>query len=357
MLVGHATVRQRVMGEDYKRAATAEEVRRMQALVEQGIREGAIGLSSGLEYVVGSYATTEEMVALARTAKRAGGRLYLSHIRDEADKSFEALRELITIGERSGLPAQITHIKLGTVNVWRKAAAAVKLVEDARRRGLDITADCYPYDAWHSNLKVLVPNKQWEDPASVERGLDDVGGAGNITITEYTQDRSYEFRTLEEIARRRGITPVALYMEMVKAGDAGVIGKSMVEEDIRAFYTQPWTMVSSDGAIGGRHPRGAGTFPRVLSRIVREWKWLTLEEAIRKMTALPAARLQLRDRGIIRKGMRADLVLFNPETVIDNSTFAEPQKLSSGIERVWVNGALVWDGARSTAARPGRVLQ
>ncbi len=356
LLVGHGTVRRRVMGENYQRAATGDDIGRMQGLVEQGIREGAIGLSSGLEYVVGSYATTEEMVALARATRRAGGRLHISHIRDEADKSFEALRELIAIAEQSGLPAQITHIKLGTVNVWRKAAAAVKLVEDARRRGLDITADCYPYDAWHSNLKVLVPNRQWDDPASVQRGLDDVGGAGNITVTDYEKDRSYEFRTLEEIARARGITPVALYIEMVKAGDAGVIGKSMVEEDIRAFYAQPWTMVSSDGAIGGRHPRGAGTFPRVLGRVVREWKWLRLEEAIRKMTSLPAARLKLRDRGLIRKGMKADLVLFHPDKVTDNSTFAEPLKLSTGIERVWVNGVLVWDGARSTGARPGRVL-
>jgi N-acyl-D-aspartate/D-glutamate deacylase len=161
---------------------------------------------------------------------------------------------------------------------------------------------------------------------------------------------------LEEIARDRGITPVELFIEIVKQGGASVIGKSMIEDDIRTFYQQPWVMVSSDGGIGMRHPRAAGTFPKVLGQFVREKKWLTLEEAVRKMTSLPAWRLKLKDRGRIRKGMKADLVLFGAARVRDRSTFAEPAKLSEGIEKVWVNGEMVWDAGKPTGARPGRVL-
>ncbi|MBI1737729.1 MAG: D-aminoacylase [Acidobacteria bacterium] len=355
MCVGHATVRHKVMGEDYKRVARPDEIARMENLVEQGMQEGAVCLSSGLEYVVGSYASTDEVVSLARAAAKYGG-FYISHIRDEADKAFDAMREVVTIAEQGKLPAQNTHIKLGTVGVWGKAADVIKLYDDARKRGVDVTADCYPYDAWHSNMKVLVPSKRWDDPADVQKALDDVGGAQNILITEYASDHSYEGRTLEEVAKSRGVTPVALYIEMVKNGDAGIIGKTMIEADIKTLYQWKWTMVSSDGGIGMKHPRGAGTFPKVLGRFVREKQWLTLPEAIRKMTSLPAWRLKLKDRGTIKKGNVADLVLFNPATVIDNSTFAEPFELSTGIEKVWVNGTLVWDAGKATGARPGRVL-
>ncbi|MCL5288620.1 MAG: D-aminoacylase [Acidobacteria bacterium] len=355
MCVGHATVRRKVMGEDYQRVARPEEVAQMAKLVEQGMQEGAACLSSGLEYVVGSYASTEEVVALARAAAKHGG-FYISHIRDEADKAFEAMREVVTIGEQAKLPVQNTHIKLGTVGVWGKAAEVIRLYDEARKRGVDVSADCYPYDAWHSNMKVLVPSKRWDDPVDVQKALDDVGGAQNILITEYDADHSYEGKTLEEVAKARGITAVALYIEMVKNGDAGIIGKTMIEADIKTLYQWPWTMVSSDGGIGMKHPRGAGTFPKVLGRFVREKQWLTLPEAVRKMTSLPAWRLKLKDRGTIKKGNVADLVLFNPATVIDNSTFEEPMKLSTGIEKVWVNGMLVWDAGKATGARPGRVV-
>ncbi len=355
MLAGHATVRRRVMGEDFRRAATAEEIGKMEAMVEQAMREGAVGLSSGLEYEVGSYSTTDEVVALARVAGQHGG-FYISHIRDEADRTLESIRELIRISEEAKLPAQVTHIKMETVGVWNKAGEAIRLVEEARRRGLDITADCYPYEAWASTITVLVPNKKYDDPASVQKALEDVGGAANVTIVRHAARPEYEFRNLEEIAKSKGITPVELFIQVVKDGGAGVIGKSIIEADIRAFYTQPWVMVSSDGGIGMPHPRGAGTYPRVLGRFVREKQWLTLEEAIRKMTSLPARRLKLKNRGVIRKGAYADLVLFDPTTVIDNSTFPEPYKLSTGIEKVWVNGALVWSEGKTTGERPGRRL-
>jgi N-acyl-D-amino-acid deacylase len=353
--VGHATVRQQVMGDDYKREARAEEVARMTALVEQGMREGAIALSSGLEYEVGGYSNTEEVVALARAAGKAGG-FYISHIRDEADKAFEAMREVIAIGERASLPVQNTHIKLGTVGVWRRAKEAIALFDAARARGLDVTADAYPYDAWSSTITVLIPSKRYDDPVDVAKGLADVGGAERILITRHAAHPEYEYKTLAAVAQSQGITPVALFSQIVKDGGASVVCTAMVDEDIRAFFQWPWTMVSSDGGIGMRHPRGAGSFPRVLGRFVRERRWLTLEDAVRKMTSLTATRLKLTDRGRIAPGAWADLVLFDPATVIDNSTFDNPFALASGIRSVWVNGALVWEEPRPTGARPGVVI-
>lgn len=353
--VGHATVRRQVMGDDYTREARLEEVTRMAALVEQGMREGAVALSSGLEYEVGGYSNTEEVIALARVAGRAGG-FYISHIRDEADRSFDAMREVLAIGERAGLPVQNTHIKLGTVGVWGKAAEALALFDAARARGLDVTADAYPYNAWSSTIAVLVPSKRYDDPVDVARGLADVGGAENVLITRHAARPDYEYKTLAAVAKAQGITPVDLFIQIVKNGGASVVCTSMIDDDIRAFYQWPWTMVSSDGGIGMRHPRGAGTYPRVLGRFVRERRWLTLAEAIRKMTSLPAARLKLTDRGVLKPGAWADLVLFDPDTVIDRSTFDDPFALATGIRQVWVNGTLVWEEPHATGARPGAVI-
>jgi N-acyl-D-amino-acid deacylase len=355
LLVGHATVRRHVMGDDFRRAATSAEIQEMETLVDQEMRAGAIGLSSGLEYEVGSYASTEEVVALARLAAKHGG-FYISHIRDEADRTIEAVREAIAIGEKAKLPVQITHIKLGTVGVWGKAAEVASLIEAARKRGVDVTADVYPYLAWSSNLKVLVPNKQWTDPASVKEALDDVGGGRNIQITRLPKFPQYVGRRLDEIAKAEGISEVDLYIRIVSDGDAGVIGHTMSEDDLRVFLRQPWTMVASDGGVGVSHPRGAGTFPRVLGRFVREEEWLTLPEAIRKMTSMPAARLGLKDRGVLRVGMKADLVLFDPATIIDRSTFDEPRLRARGVYRVFVNGEPVWAGESPENPRPGRVL-
>jgi len=358
VMVGHATVRRLVMRDDYKRTATDAELARMTALVEQGMRDGAVGLSSGLEYEVGGYADTRELVELAKAAARFHG-VYMSHIRDEADKSFEALREAIAIGEQARIPVQISHIKLGTVGVWHKAADAVALIENARKRGVDVTADCYPYNAWSSTITVLVPDKRYDHPPSVEKALADVGGARNVLIVRHAAHPDYEFKTLEAVARSRGVTPVEQFIQIVKDGGAGVVCTSMVDDDIRAFYRQPWVMVGSDGGIGVRHPRGAGTFPKVLGRYVRDQHWLTLPEAIRKMTSMPADRLQLRDRGRIAAGTVADLVLLNPSTVVDRSTFSDPTALPIGIERVFVAGELVWDTGKPVSTpqrRPGRAI-
>ena len=360
LMAGHATIREQVMGKDFKRVATSAEVEKMVQLVDQGMNEGAIGLSSGLEYEVGSYSTTDEVVAMSAAAAKHGG-FYMTHIRDEADKSFEALKEEIAIGERAHIPVEHSHIKLGTVGVWGKAPQYIQVIEAARKRGVDFLADCYPYDAWHSNLKVLVPDKQYENPQSVAKALADVGGGSHVTIVEFKTNPSYEGQTIDDLARSNKITPVEMFIRVIRESDAantepGIIGQSMIESDIKAFYQQPWVMVASDGGIGSRHPRGAGTFPRVLGVYVREKHWLTLSEAVRKMTSLPAKRLGWNDRGIIREGAFADLVLFNPDTVIDHSTFSSPFTLPAGIEKVFVNGTVVWSLDKPTGARPGRVL-
>lgn len=354
--VGHATVRSRVMGEDTNRRATPAEVEKMKQMVEQAMRDGAIGLSSGLEYETGKPASTDEMIALARAASAFGG-IYISHIRDEADKTFEALNEAIQIGREARLPVQISHIKLGSVAVWGRAGEAVALINKARAGGQDITADCYPYDAWSSTIRVLIPSGRHDDPADVARGLADVGGPANITIVSCSAHPDYEFKNMEEISKREGITPVELYMKIVRDGGAGVVCHSMKDSDISTFYRQPWVMVSSDGGIGSRHPRGAGSYPRVLGRYVRELRWLTLPEAIRKMTSLPAQRFKLKDRGLIRAGFKADLVVFDARSIIDRATFQQPQLTSEGVQRVFVNGVEVWSDGKVTGERPGQALR
>jgi len=353
--VGHATVRRLVMGEDFKRAARPDEVARMATMVDQAMREGAFGLSSGLEYEVGGYGETSELVELAKAAARHGG-IYMSHIRDEADKSFEALREAVAIGEQARIPVQISHIKLGTVGVWHQAASAIALIESAQKRGVDVTADEYPYNAWSSTITVLVPDKRYDYPPSVEKALADVGGAANVLIVRHMAHPEYEFRTLDAVAKDNKMSAVEQFIQIVKDGGAGVVCTSMVDDDMRAFYQRKWVMVGSDGGIGVRHPRGAGTFPRVLGKYVREERWLALPEAIRKMTSAPADRLKLAGRGRIAAGAVADLVLFNPKTVIDRSTFSDPGILPTGIEKVFVSGQLVWDAGKAQEARPGKVL-
>jgi N-acyl-D-amino-acid deacylase len=355
VMAGHATIRRQVMGDDYRRRARPAEVARMRTLVDQAMGEGAYGLSSGLEYEVGSYSDIEEVVEMARAAGARGG-FYISHIRDEADLSMDAIKEAIAIGERGRLPVQITHIKLGTVGVWGKAAEVVALVEAAQKRGVDVTADAYPYLAWQSTPRVLVPNKRYDDPVSVKRGLDDIGGARNVQITRWRAYPQYIGKRLDEMARGEGLTDIEAYVRFASDEDAGMIGHAMIEADLRTFYRQPWVMVASDGGVANNHPRGAGTFPRVLGRYVREQAWLSLPEAIRKMTSLPAARLKLADRGRIATGLKADLVLFDAQTVLDHATFEQPRALATGIATVWVNGGEVWDGNRAAVARPGRVL-
>jgi len=360
VIAGHATIRSLVLGKDFQRTATGKEIDKMASLTTHAMHEGAIGLSSGLEYYVASYSNTDEVVAMAAAAAKSGG-FYMTHIRDEGNKSFEALREEIAIGKRAHIPIEHSHIKLGTVDVWRKAPEYIAIINDARKHGVDFLADCYPYEAWASGIKVIMPDKQYQNPANVEKAVADTGGPESVTITEFKPNPAYAGHTLDELAKTYNTTPVEMYMRIVREGDAAdteasVIGHSMVEDDVKAFYQQRWVMVASDGGIGSEHPRGAGTFPRVLGLYVRQKKWITLSEAIRKMTSLPAKRLGWKDRGTLKVGNFADLVLFNPDTVIDRSTFEKPFELPTGIEKVFVNGQLTWDSGKPTGAKPGNVL-
>ncbi|MBK6796137.1 MAG: D-aminoacylase [Acidobacteria bacterium] len=354
--VGHATVRQKVMGKDFQRTATQSEISQMAELVEQGMREGAVGLSSGLEYDIGNPSTTEEIIELAKAAAKYKG-IYMSHVRDEADLVMDAFREAIRIGRDAAIPVQISHIKLGTVGVWDKAGDAVKLIDAARKKGIDIEADCYPYDAWSSTITVLIPSRRHDDPAAVKRGLDDVGGGANVLITSCRAHPDYEGKNLDQIGALIGGNAVDAYIKIVRDGGAGVVCKSMKDSDIRTFYLQPWVMVSSDGGIGMRHPRGAGTFPRVLGLFVRERKWLSLEQAIRKMSLMPARRLGLNDRGAIKKGMKADIVIFDPAKIIDRSTMTQPMLEPVGVAHVLINGQSVVRDGIVTGDRSGAVLR
>ncbi|HSR51324.1 MAG TPA: D-aminoacylase [Acidobacteriota bacterium] len=355
LLVGHGTLRSLVMGGNFRRPATAEETAAMTALVRLAMRQGALGLSSGLEYDPGFYSETEELVSLAREAAAHGG-IYMSHIRDEEEDSAEAIQEAIEIGRRTGAPVQISHIKMGNKNVWGRSGQALELIDQAVQSGVDVAADCYPYNAWASGLAILVPSRQFDDPAEVEAGIERVGGASNVLITRYQEEPSYEFKSLEEIARSHGVSPVELYIEMMKNGGAGIVGRSMQQDDVDAFYRHPRVMVASDGGTDSRHPRMSGTFPRVLGRFVRQRGLLTLQEAVRKMTSLPASRLGLSQRGRIAAGYYADLVLFDRHEVLDRSDFQNPTVLSQGIEEVWVNGVAVWRDGEALPARPGQLL-
>lgn len=354
--IGHATLREQVMNKDYARKTTPEELARMLVLMEQSMKEGAFGLSSGLEYDVGYSASTEEMIELSKVAARFGG-IYMTHMRDEEEGMVEAVKESIRIGREAKLPVQISHIKMGNKNVWGKSVEAIAVIEAERKLGFDVTADAYPYIAWGSTITVIVPSRKFTDRAEVEKGLANVGGGQNVLIAGCPAHRDYEGKNLVEIAAMENSTPVDIYMKIVRDGGAYVVCSSMNESDVRNFYMQSWVMVSSDGGIGGRHPRGTGTFPRVLGKFVRENKWLGLEEAIRKMSSFPAWRLGLKDRGLIRKGMKADLVLFDPARVTDKNTFTKPETLSEGVATVWVNGRQVWHEGKTTGQFPGMILR
>ena len=354
--VGHGTVRRHVLGDDYRRQASDQELNEMEDLVEQAMREGAYGLSSGLEYDPGFYSNTGEVIRLANVAARFGG-IYMSHIRDESYEVLEAIGEAIEIGRRARLPVQISHIKLGTVGVWGRTDEVFEMIDAARDEGIDVLADAYSYNAWSSGIGVLVPSREFDDPEAVRKGIDDVGGPGTVLITGSQAHPEYNFRTLEEIAEDREISAVDLFIEIMDEGGARVVCASMTEGDVTAFLSHPNVMVSSDGGIGARHPRGAGTFPRVLGKYVLDEGAMSLEEAVHKMASMPAARLGLEDRGVLREGAWADVVAFDPETITDRSTFQDPFVLAEGVRYVFVNGTLIWNDGEITEERPGQVMR
>ena len=353
--VGHGTVRKLVMGGDYKRAATTAEIETMKVLVDRGMRDGAIGLSSGLEYDPGFYSTTDELVALGSVVAKYGG-LYSSHVRDENEGAFDAWREAIEVGRRNNIAVEISHIKLAVKPVWGRAAEGLKILEDARRQGVKVMADWYPYTYWQSSMYVLIETRDWENRAAWEKGFNDIGGAQNVLITNYRPDPSYDGQTLAQIAAARGQNPVTTAIEMMReAGPGtGVIGTSMSEDDLTTFVKHPLVLICSDGSLSGRHPRGYGTFPRVLAQYVRGLGAITLQDAIARMTGRSAAHLGLSDRGIVAAGKKADLTIFDPSAIQDRGVPGNAAQSPVGMRYVVVNGQVVLDNGKMTDARPGR---
>jgi len=363
---GHGSIRLQVMGDDFRREATEDEVAEMARLLQQEMEAGALGVSTGLEYDPGIYSSTEEVLALARVARAYDGR-YISHIRSEDRAFWDAVEELILIGREAEIPVQISHIKLAMHSFWGEAERLVARLEQARSDGVEVTADIYPYRYWQSTLTVLFPERDFEDLEAARFALDEISQAENLLISRFAPDPQYEGLTLAQVAEGRGVEPARTLLDLIaesaaaraagQDGGESVIGESMHEEDIARLLTWEHTNISSDGGLQGGHPRGFGAFPRVLSHHVRERGDLTLEEAIHRMSALGARHVGLEDRGVIRPGAAADLVLLDPDGIRDRATPQEPQVTAEGIERVWVNGVQVYGGGRTTGSFPGKVLR
>jgi dihydroorotase/N-acyl-D-amino-acid deacylase len=385
-LVGHNAVRREVLG-TIARAPSADELARMVRMVDEAMDAGAFGLSTGLRYVPGYYATTDEVVTLAQAAAAKGG-IYTSHLREEGRGIFEGVGEALEIGRRARIPVVLTHHKVIGQPVWGLSVKTLAMVDSARAAGTDVMMDQYPYTASSTSLSVLIPPwalaggdsafaRRLADPVlrdSILKGvveyLDTDRGGGDVRRVQFASvrwDRSLEGKTLADWADRRGLprTSVAtapLVVEGQKNGGASMVFHAIDEGDVRRIMAHPMTMIASDGRLtrpgdGVPHPRAYGTFPRVLGEYVREQQVLSLEAAVRKMTGMPAARLGLADRGCLRAGCVADVTLFDPARVRDAATFTDPHHYAEGIPWVIVNGVpVVADGA-PTPARPGRLLR
>ncbi len=360
--VGHSTLRIRVMGKDLFRPSTSDELAKMSTLLATEMQAGAFGLSTGLEYAPAHSATTEEVIELARVAAAHGG-FYTSHVRDEADHVFDSFAEIIRIGKETPIRVEIQHIKLGSVPVWHMASSRVSQVfAEAKRNGVNLRADVYPYTYWESVLDVIVADRDYFNPGKVGNAITDNGGADHLTFTDYPPDSSFNGKTLQDLAASWGVSPTVAYMRVIKTSqDTGkpalVIGASMSEDDVRWLIAYPTIMFCSDAKLHDSHPRGAGTFPRILGHYVRDEHVLSLPVAIHKMTELPARQLGLIDRGRIAVGFVADLVVFNPATVRDEASIRNPQAPPQGMPDVMVSGTWVVRGAKVTGAHPGKVLR
>ena len=385
MFVGHGTIRAHVIG-GANRAPTDDELKQMQAMVRQAMEAGAFGLSSGVEYTPGLYATTEELIALAQAMAPFGG-LYISHIRDEGSKLLESVAEVIRIGEEGGVPTQVTHHKVIGPGRWGKTEASLRLIDEARARGVDAASDQYPYTASSTGLTILFPAWSKEggqdalagrirDPETRTRLQQDLvdhinaergGDPATIVAANCAWDASFNGKSLAAIleAQNRPVTveqAAALAMELQARGGCQGVFHSMSEDDVQRVMQHPMTMISSDGGIptpgvGVPHPRNYGAFARVLRRYVRELEILSFAEAVRKMTSLPAQRLGLRQRGVLRPSAFADLAVLDPAAVTDQATFAEPHQYATGVQHVFVNGQAVLLHDALTGARPGRALR
>jgi N-acyl-D-amino-acid deacylase len=361
---GHGTIRGQVMGDDFRRPATPQELSRMQTMLASELEAGALGLSSGLEYDPGSYSTPAEVVELARVAAAQGGR-YLSHIRSEDQYFWEAVDEVINIGREAGLPVQVTHIKLAMTRWWGQADRLKSKLDAARASGVDITADIYPYTAWNSDFSWLVtlfPERDLDRREGADYILQDMLSPEGILLPDFRPEPAYDGLTIAQIAEIRGSDPATTLVELLKAdaeagGGSPMLGFAMSEPDIEAIMAWPHTVIGSDGELASPHPRGYGAFTRYLAHYIRERGVLSLEEGVRRISALSARQAGIADRGLIAPGYYADLVLFDPARVADRATYEDPHQPSVGIARVWVNGVLVLDGGQVTGNRPGAVIR
>jgi N-acyl-D-amino-acid deacylase len=364
--VGHNTLRHEVLGEAYQRVATNDEVEAMKAMLTSELESGALGLSTGLEYDPGIYSETSEVLSLAQATADAGGR-YISHIRSEDRWLEDAIEEIILIGRETGMPVQISHLKLAMKRLWGTAPDVIARLDAARAEGIDITADIYPYEYWQSTMMVLLPERDYTNLEEVAYVLDQIAPADGMWFTRFDPNPDYVGRTLTEIAELREVEPVIAFSQLAEEADRmrqetgerveSIIGTSMESSDISQLITWPETNICTDGGIVSLHPRSAGSFPRVLGRYVREQNLMTLEDAVHKMTGLTAEHMGFTDRGLIRQGAIADLVLFDPDTVIDRATPLAPTLLSEGITSVWVGGDLVYADGVATDRRPGKVIR
>lgn len=384
-LIGHNSVRREVMG-TAQRTPTAAEMRRMEALVEQAMLDGAVGLSTGLIYIPGTYSEKAEVVALARAAGKYGG-VYASHMRDEGEFVLEAIEEAVEAGKAAGVPVQLSHFKIDNRNLWGMSTKSLALVEKYRREGVDVVIDQYPYDHSSTNLGITLPSWALADgpPAIAERlktpatrariaremrekltslGQPDYSYA---KVAYYEPDHGIEGKSISEVNVLRGRAKtveneIETILEIMERGGAQMVYNSMSMEDVERIIKWPHTAVASDGGIrefgrGMPHPRSYGTNARVLALFVRENGWLTLEDAIRRMTSLPARTFAFRDRGLVREGMAADLVLFDPGKVLDKATYQNPHQYTEGFDFVLVNGTIMVDEGKLTDAKGGRVLR
>jgi N-acyl-D-amino-acid deacylase len=382
-LVGHVTLRSAAMGFDFRPPSPAE-LAGMDDLLEEALRAGAFGMSSGLMTPPSSYADTEELVALARTLRRHDA-FYFSHIRGEGETLFRATAEAIEVGERAGVSVQIAHHKAAFRPNWGRMPHVTRLSEWAVDRGVDVRFDVYPYTAGSAGLTQLIPDWAHEggreallgrlrDPATRARLREEVLAFGRewdriyVTTVHTEPNRPLEGKTLAEIAEERRAAPVDVLFDLLleEDGRAGMLHFIMDEGDVEHVIRHPLSMIGSDGSSlrpdgplgrGKPHPRSYGCFPRVLAHYVRERHLLTLEQAVHKMTGAPAARLRLADKGLVRWGMDADLVVFDPGTVRDAATFAQPHRYAEGIRHVVVNGTVTVEEGEHTGDRAGRVLR
>jgi N-acyl-D-amino-acid deacylase len=385
-LIGHGTVRNRVMGGSFMRPPSTEELTRMKGFVEQAMKDGAVGISTGLIYLPGTFAKTGELIEVAKVASAYDG-IYVSHMRSEANGIYSALEELFLIAREAKIRAEVSHIKLSGNSVWGQTDKVIAAIEKARAEGLDITQDQYGYTASSTGISQLVPDdareggkdqflKRIADPdkkAKIVQQMKDSlhkGGRDSFAyavIASYRPDTSLNGLSIVEAAeKKRGSKSLDDQIEIIlmieKNGGAQGVFHGINEEDLRIFMRHPNTMIASDSGVrrfgeGVPHPRGYGNNARVLGRYVRELKTIKLEDAIRKMTTLPATTFRIKDRGEIREGAWADLAVFDPATVTDTATFNDPHHYATGFKHVFVNGVEVVRNDQHTGARPGKPVR